>query len=138
MATTVNPTGRPECGVCFGFIALDRKTLGFDPSLCGDSVRQTELDQAVAHFEDALAFWSKAGCLPELACTCCDSADLLLDHSPWSGRAAGEDRAKPMTLLDEFLVIFSELGMRPLDGAGFLPPGDSGGVGNLGYAVPLN
>ena len=90
-----------------GVPAIDR-LLGLPSQTTG------KLDQAVAHFEDALAFWRRAGCLPELAWTCCDYADLLLDQSPRSGRAAGEDRAKAMTLLDGFLAIFSELGMRPL------------------------
>ena len=35
------------------------------------------LDQAVSHFEDALAFCRKAGYLPELAWSCCDYADAL-------------------------------------------------------------
>jgi len=30
------------------------------------------LDQAVAHFKDALAFCREAGYRPELAWTCCD------------------------------------------------------------------
>ncbi len=67
-----------------------------------------ELDQAAAHFEDALGFCRKAGYRPELAWTCCDYADMLLERD-------GEgDRAKAMTLLDESLSISSELGMRPL------------------------
>ena len=66
------------------------------------------LDQAAAHFEDALAFCRKAGYRPELAWTCCDYADLLRE------RDAEGDRAKAMSLLDESLSISSELGMRPL------------------------
>ena len=34
------------------------------------------LDQAVIHFEDAMAFCRKAGDRPELAWTCCDYADM--------------------------------------------------------------
>ena len=65
-------------------------------------------DQAVIHFEDALAFSRKAGFLPELAWTCCDYADMLLQRS-------GEgDGAKATSLLEESLAISSELGMRPL------------------------
>jgi tetratricopeptide (TPR) repeat protein len=67
-----------------------------------------DLDQATAHFEDALAFCRKAGYRPELAWTCCDYADAL------RGRDGEGDRAKAMSLLDESLVISSELGMRPL------------------------
>ncbi len=66
------------------------------------------LDQAAAHFEDALAFCRKAGYRPELAWTCCDSADTLLQRNDPG------DREKAMSLLDESLAISSELGMRPL------------------------
>ena len=66
------------------------------------------LDQAAAHFEDALAFCRKAGYRPELAWTCCDYADLLRE------RDAEGDRAKAISLLDESLAISSDLGMRPL------------------------
>ncbi len=66
------------------------------------------LDQATAHFEDGLAFCRKAGYRPELAWTCCDYADLLLE------RNNEDDWTKTMSLLDESLVNSSELGMRPL------------------------
>ena len=66
------------------------------------------LDQAAAHFEDALAFCRDAGYRPELAWTCCDYADTLRE------RNGPDDRAKAMSLLDESLAISSELGMRPL------------------------
>ncbi len=66
------------------------------------------LDQAATHFEDALAFCRKAGYRPELAWTCCDYADTLLQ------RNEPGDREKAMSLLDESLSISSELGMRPL------------------------
>ena len=66
------------------------------------------LDQASAHFEDALAFCRKAGYRPELAWTCCDYADALLQRNEPS------DREKATTMLDESLAISSELGMRPL------------------------
>ena len=66
------------------------------------------LDQAMTHFEDALAFCRKAGYRPELAWTCCDYADMLRERD-------GEgDRAKANAMLDESLTISSELGMRPL------------------------
>ena len=67
-----------------------------------------DMDQATAHFEDALAFCRKAGFRPELAWTCCDYSDML------SERNGEEDRAKARSLLDESLAISSELGMRPL------------------------
>ena len=66
------------------------------------------LNQAIPHFEDARAFCRKAGYRPELAWTCCDYADMLLE------RNGDRDRAKAMALLDESLAISSELGMRPL------------------------
>ena len=65
------------------------------------------LDQAIAHFEDALAFL-RGGYRPELAWTCSDYADTLLQ------RNEPGDRDKAMSLLDESLSISSELGMRPL------------------------
>ena len=65
-------------------------------------------NQAVAHFEDALAFCRKGGYLPELAWSCCDYSDTLLQRN-------GEgDRAKASALLDESLSISTELGMKPL------------------------
>ena len=67
-----------------------------------------ELNEAMAHFDDALAFCRKAGYRPELAWTCCDYADLLVE------RNAGGDREKAVQLLDESLAISSELDMRPL------------------------
>jgi len=66
------------------------------------------LGQAAAHFEDGLAFCRKAGYRPELAWTCCDYADTLLQ------RNGDGDRTKAVSLLDESLAISSELGMRPL------------------------
>ena len=66
------------------------------------------LDQAMSHFEDSLVFCRKAGYRPELAWTCCDYADTLLQRNDEG------DRAKAMSLLDESLAISSELGMRPL------------------------
>ena len=66
------------------------------------------LDQAMDHFEDAMAFCRRAGYRPELAWTCCDYANALLRR-----RSTG-DLGKAMSLLDESLAISSELGMRPL------------------------
>ena len=67
-----------------------------------------DLGLAITHFEEGLAFCRKAGYRPELAWTCCDYADTLLQCNESS------DRAKAMSLLDESLAISSELGMRPL------------------------
>ena len=64
--------------------------------------------QAQIHFEDALVFCRNAGYRPELAWTCCDYADTLIQ------RNGDGDRAKATSLLDESLAISTELGMRPL------------------------
>jgi len=68
----------------------------------------SNLDQALAHFEDGLAFCRKSGYRTELAWTCCDYADALRE------RDGPGDKEKAMSLLDESLAISSELGMRPL------------------------
>ena len=66
------------------------------------------MDDAVAHFDDSLAFCRKAGARPELGWTCHDYADVLLR------RDDPGDQARATSLLDESLSISSELGMRPL------------------------
>ena len=81
-------------------ISVDR-LLGLLSQTMGD------LEQATAHFEDALEFCGN-GCRPELAWTCCDYADALRE------RAGPDDRARAIALLDESLTITSALGMRPL------------------------
>ena len=68
-----------------------------------------ELSQAMAHFEDALAFCRKAGYRPELAWTCCDYADTLLQ------RVEAGDRQKAMSLLDDSVGHLQRVGhARPL------------------------
>ena len=80
------------------------------PFLAGDRMlgllahTMGQLDTAVGHFEDALAFCRKAGYRPELAWTCCDYADTLLQ------RNEPGDREKALSLLEESLAISSELG----------------------------
>ena len=65
------------------------------------------LDDAAAHFDDALAFCRKAGYRPELAWACYDYANMLVGAKhPSTGHAS--------PLLDEALAISTELGMRPL------------------------
>jgi DNA-binding CsgD family transcriptional regulator len=102
---------QPQAGTMyFGTISIDR-LLGLLAQTMGN------LDQAVQHFEDALAFCRKAGYRPELAWTCHDYADLLLNPVGAGFKPAptpGDDRRKAMALLDEALRISSELGMRPL------------------------
>jgi len=72
------------------------------------SVTLGKFDQAMAHFEDASNFYRNAGYRPEMAWTCCDYADTLLQRD-YPG-----DREKANSLLDESLAISTELGMRPL------------------------
>ncbi len=67
-----------------------------------------KLDNAAAHFEDALAFCRKAGYRPKVAWTCHDYSDSLLR------RNGPADQTRAMSLLDETLAITTELGMRPL------------------------
>ena len=55
-----------------------------------------------------MVFCREAGYRPELAWTCCDYADMLLERDD-----EGE-KSKATSLLDESLAISSELGMRPL------------------------
>jgi hypothetical protein len=66
------------------------------------------LEQAAEHFENALAFCRKAGYRPELAWSCCDYADTLLQRDDPGARE------QAMSLLEESLAISTELGMRPL------------------------
>ena len=94
-----------------------------------------KLDDAAAHFEDALAFCRKAGYRPELAWSLCDYADTLLHPST---TAHGEhvepgDRQKAMSLLDESVRILPRAGHAAPDGAGPVQTGDPGGVGSLSY-----
>ena len=69
------------------------------------SMTQGRLEQAMAHFEDALAFCDYR---PELAWTCCDYADAMLKSN------TPDDRSKAMPLLDESLAHYRKLGMSPL------------------------
>jgi DNA-binding CsgD family transcriptional regulator/tetratricopeptide (TPR) repeat protein len=67
-----------------------------------------EQERASQHYENALAFCRGAGYRPELAWTCCDYADALLAGNGPS------DRTRATSLLDEALLISTELGMLPL------------------------
>ncbi|MCH8802301.1 MAG: AAA family ATPase [Chloroflexi bacterium] len=84
-----------------GHIAIDR-LLGLLAHTFG------ELEAAAGHFEDSLDFCRKAGYRPELAWTGADYADALLD------RNGPGDQEKAATLLDQSLVLATELAMRPL------------------------
>jgi DNA-binding CsgD family transcriptional regulator len=66
--------------------------------------------EALEHFEEGLAFCRGAGYRPELAWTCYDYADALMQ------RDESGDHEKAQTLLDEGYAITRELGMMPLEG----------------------
>jgi DNA-binding SARP family transcriptional activator len=67
-----------------------------------------ELDRALPHFDDGIAFCTRAGYRPELAWTACDYADAL----DISGRADG--RAKASELRETALALAADLSMRSL------------------------
>ena len=67
-----------------------------------------DASQSASHFEDALEFCRNAGYRPDLAWTCSDYAEMLLD------RDEPGDREKAIELQNEALAITQELGMRPL------------------------
>ena len=67
-----------------------------------------DLDAAVRHYVQAKKFTSDAGYKPELAWTCHDYAETLLQ------RDATGDRKKATELQDEAIAIATELGMKPL------------------------
>ena len=66
-------------------------------------------DEAVGHFEDAMAFSRRAGYLPDLASTMSNLADTLVR------RDGPGDRERAAGLLDEGLSICQKLGMAPLE-----------------------
>ena len=70
-ATLGHHRGQPTL---FAIMSIDR-VLGLFNLTAGN------LDQAAEHLEDALAFCRMAGCRPELAWTCCDYADTLLQRN---------------------------------------------------------
>ena len=89
-------------GLHWGYYMSTDRALG----LLAQTMGRTE--DAIAHFEEGLAWNRKAGYRPQLAWTCCDYADTLL------AKDGPGDREKAMSLLDEALAISRELGMRPL------------------------
>ena len=88
-------------GIMLLYVSTDR-TMGLLAHTMGD------LDLSAGHFQDGLDFCRKAGYRPELAWTCSDYADALVQRDD-SG-----DRSKAVSLLEEALVIARELGMQPL------------------------
>ena len=68
----------------------------------------SELETALRHFEDALAFCERGDLRTELGWVCHDLAELLLASG---GR---QERARASDLLNRALVLARETGMRPL------------------------
>ncbi|MFQ6026168.1 MAG: helix-turn-helix transcriptional regulator [Dehalococcoidia bacterium] len=66
------------------------------------------LDKGIEHFQAALNFCRQRGYRPELAWTCCDYADTLLQR----GHPGDEKEAR--SLLEESLSLSTEMGMKPL------------------------
>ena len=93
----------PERGTAHFFIplAVDR-LLALLATTCG------RIEAAVRHFEEGLAFCSRAGYRSQFAWTACEYADALLT------RGAPDDRGKAVALQDEALAAARELSMRPL------------------------
>jgi len=67
-----------------------------------------EFERASEHFENALAFCREASYRPELAWSCHDYAETLLEHQ------GPGDRSKAILLLEEAQSISTDLGMPPL------------------------
>ena len=67
-----------------------------------------EWDTAFCMFESSLRICREAGYLPEVAWTCADYSEMLLD------RDAPGDRQNAIELQDEAISIATELGMKPL------------------------
>ncbi|MCH8816722.1 MAG: hypothetical protein IIC92_03185 [Chloroflexi bacterium] len=87
----------------------DRRMLGLLAGTLG------RFDDAMTHFEDEMAFCRRNGTRTQLAWTCSDYAEMLLDRtSAGSAQAQEGDREKAIELQDEALAITQELGMRPL------------------------
>ena len=82
--------------------------LTFDRLLGLLAATADQVDRALMHYEEGLAFCDRAGYRPEYAWTACDYADALLT------RNHPADKAKATALQDAAREIASELGMRPV------------------------
>jgi tetratricopeptide (TPR) repeat protein len=80
----------------------------FDRLLALLAVTFGQIETALAHYEDGLAFCARAGYRPEYAWTACDYADTLLV------RDRPGDREKAAALQRTALGTAREIGMRPL------------------------
>ena len=81
---------------------LDPEVMAIDHLLGLLTQTLGRLEDAMSHFEDALAFSRQAGWRPELAWTCHDYAYALLQRaSASSAQVRRSDRGKAIGLLDE-------------------------------------
>lgn len=78
------------------------RVLGLTAQTMGD------LNKALRHFEDAIAFCRNAGYKPELAWSLSDFGEFLLQ------RSEPGDKQRAVELQDEALLITRDLGMKPL------------------------
>jgi tetratricopeptide (TPR) repeat protein len=101
-------------GTMYPLISIDR-LLGLLAQTMG------HLDKAAEHFEDALAFCRKAGYRPELAWSCCDYADLLLQRA---SAVAGET-SQPVRPFGRLRA-----GSEPAEGRGSTSSPRTGGAGS--------
>ncbi|MBI4220967.1 MAG: hypothetical protein HY682_12540 [Chloroflexi bacterium] len=86
-------------------------TVSMDRLLGNLAQAMHEPETATRHYEDALKWTRRAGYLPELAWTCHDYAEMLLND-----RSGDPDRARVDKLIREAEAIASRLSMRPLSG----------------------
>jgi tetratricopeptide (TPR) repeat protein len=84
--------------------------LTFDRLLALLALTLGQIETALAHYEDGLAFCDRAGYRPEYAWTACDYAGALLV------RDRPGDRERAAALHEAALATARELGMRPLIG----------------------
>ena len=93
----------PQRGTASFFIPLTiDRLLGLLASTFG------QLDRALTHFADGIAFCTRAGYRPELAWTACDYADALDSSGTTDGRV------KASELRETSLALAADLSMRPL------------------------
>ena len=86
----------------------EKDNVAVEHSLRSPAAVASKLDDAGEHFKDALEFCRGAEYRPELAWTCLDYSEMLLENE------ASGDRKKITELQDEAIAIATELGMKPL------------------------
>jgi tetratricopeptide (TPR) repeat protein len=109
-----NAQDRTRAAAAYALLAPHQGIMGQFDLLSADrvlgrlAVLKGDFPHAAQHFDDAISFLRRAGYRPELAWTCSDYSEMLLDH----GTPA--ERAEAQHLQDEGLVIARDLGMKPL------------------------